>query len=96
MTEQDPRKNSEGYMDLTPYEAINNIEKEKIMDENKIVETPKTDIKPYVKTGKKRFNKVAHRRYKALKLMFGIANAMGFHVENRIILKDIKTGSTMD
>lgn len=85
MTEQDPRKNSEGYMDRTPYEAINNIEKEKIMDENKIVET-----------GKKRFNKVAHRRYKALKLMFGIANAMGFHVENRIILKDIKTGSTMD
>ena len=57
----DPRKNSSGYSDMTPYKALENIDSEK--------------------------------RFKTLlALIFRLCERYGFHLEERIVLKDKKTG----
>ena len=64
MTNDDMRKNSEGYSDPTVYNALKNIEKD----------------------GDERFHKL-------LDAIFTICELSGFHIEERIIVKEkhIKT-----
>lgn len=59
---KDERKNSEGYMDLTAYEAMKNIDRD---DE---------------------------RFHKLLDTIFSVCELAGFHIEERIVIKDKKTG----
>lgn len=56
------RKNAEGYLDLTAYDAMRNVEKEE-----------------------ERFRKL-------LDTIFSICELAGFHIEERIVIKDKKTG----
>lgn len=59
---KDDRKNTEGYLDRTAYEAIKNVEKEE-----------------------ERFRKL-------LDTIFAICELAGFHIEERIVIRDKKTG----
>lgn len=59
----DLKRNGSGYIDLTAYEAIKNIEK-------------RNDI---------RFEKF-------LGMLFSLSELCGFHFEERIVVKDIRTG----
>lgn len=59
---KDDRKNAEGYLDKTAYEAIKNVEKEE-----------------------ERFRKL-------LDTIFAICELAGFHIEERIVIRDKKTG----
>lgn len=59
---KDDRKNAEGYLDRTAYEAIKNVEKEE-----------------------ERFRKL-------LDTIFAICELAGFHIEERIVIRDKKTG----
>lgn len=62
---RDPRRNASGYMDLTAYEAIENVDRE-------------AD---------------AEKRYKKLlSTIFYICDLAGFHIEERIVIRDKKTG----
>lgn len=58
----DERRNSEGYMDLTAYEAMKNVDRD---DE---------------------------RFHKLLDTIFSLCELSGFHIEERIVIKDKKTG----
>ena len=62
---KDPRRNASGYMDLTAYEAIRNVEREAEAEE--------------------RFKKL-------LNTIFYICDLAGFHIENRLEIRDKKTG----
>lgn len=58
----DERKNSEGYPDLTFYEAMRSVDRD-------------------------------HERFqKLLDTIFSICELAGFHIEERIVIKDKKTG----
>lgn len=59
---KDDRKNAEGYLDRTAYEAIKNVEKEE-----------------------EKFRKL-------LDTIFAICELAGFHIEERIVIRDKKTG----
>lgn len=63
--EKDPRRNASGYLDLTAYEAIQNVEHERESEE--------------------RFRKL-------LGHIFYVCELAGFHLEERIVVKDVKTG----
>lgn len=94
---EDPRKNSEGYLDLTPYEAEKNIEKEKIamveQNENVISENQKIDTEKNLNDNyKPHFDPVKRRFYNVLDAIYKICMACGFRIEGRICLRDIKTG----
>lgn len=56
------RKNTEGYLDTTAYEAMRNVEKEE------------------------------ERFHKLLDTIFSLCELAGFHIEERIVIKDKKTG----
>lgn len=64
--ENDLKKNGSGYIDLTAYNAIKNIDRVSSED--------------------------AERFRKLLDTIFNICELSGFHVEEHIILKDLKTG----
>lgn len=59
---KDEKRNIEGYLDLTAYEAMRNIDR----DED--------------------------RFHKLLDTIFAICELSGFHIEERIVIKDKKTG----
>ena len=63
--EGNSKKNVEGYLDLTAYEAINNLELEAKREDD---------------------------FHKLLNTLFDICELSGFHIEGRIVLKDLKTG----
>lgn len=93
MSNKDPtfvsRRNFEGYLDLTAYEAERNIIMETL--ENNI-ETAETVEKTADDNTKKKYSKDTVRFFETLDLIFKICRLAGFHVEGRISLKDIKTG----
>lgn len=61
---ENPKKNSEGYSDPTPYEALNNIERSE-----------------------------EHERFrKFMGAMLRIAELSDFSIEERIVVKDKRTG----
>lgn len=62
MAKDDLRKNSEGYFDLTAYEAMRNIERDE------------------------------ERFHKLLDTIFALCELSDFHIEERIIIKDKRTG----
>ena len=64
-SKKDPRRNASGYMDLTAYEALRNIEREEEAEE--------------------RFKKL-------LTTIFTICDLAGFRIEERLIIRDKKTG----
>lgn len=59
---EDLKKNAEGYLDLTAYEAI------------------------------KKADSDAERFYKLIGCIFRICELSGFHIESRLVVKDLKTG----
>lgn len=63
MTNEDVRKNGEGYSDPTVYSALKNIEKDRDEQFHKLLDT-----------------------------IFTVCELAGFRVEERIVLKDKKTG----
>ncbi len=62
MAKDDLRRNDEGYLDLTAYEAMRNIER----DED--------------------------RFHKLLDTIFALCELSDFHIEERIVIKDKRTG----
>lgn len=62
MAKDDLRRNAEGYLDLTAYEAMRNIER----DED--------------------------RFHKLLDTIFTLCELSDFHIEERIVIKDKRTG----
>ena len=65
---ENPMKNSEGYTDLTPHDAIANMDAEE------------------------KERREAGRVTKLLHTLFYICNVAGYTVEERIVLKDRRTG----
>ena len=59
---KDEKRNIEGYLDLTAYEAMKNIDRDE------------------------------ERFHKLLDTIFAICELSGFHIEERIVIKDKKTG----
>lgn len=59
-----PKRNSEGYLDPTPYEAIKSIEE---------------------KEANERFSKF-------ISLLYKLCELCGYHIEERIVVKDVRTG----
>ena len=79
--------NGSGCMDLVAYKAIvaadNEREVEKVMKERKIKNNN------YVKENK---DEDQARLDHLMAIIFKICELAGFHLENRIVLKDVKTG----
>ena len=95
------RKNSEGYLDLTAFYAIVNIEgNEPIMDNEMILDLTQDEVSENVQEQteeqtekkKRKFNPDSARFYRLLNAIFTICSLAGFHVEGHIKLKDLKTG----
>lgn len=59
---RDDMRNSEGYLDLTAYEAMKNVDRDE------------------------------ERFHRFLDTIFSICELAGFHIEERIVIKDKKTG----
>ena len=95
------RKNSEGYLDLTAFYAIVNVEgNESVMDNEMILDLTQDEVSENVveqteeqpEKKKRKFNPDSARFYRLLNAIFTICSLAGFHVEGHIKLKDLKTG----
>lgn len=95
------RKNSEGYLDLTAFYAIVNVEgNELVMDNEMILDFTQDEASGNVveqteqteEKKKRKFNPDSARFYRLLNAIFTICSLAGFHVEGHIKLKDLKTG----
>lgn len=95
------KRNSEGYLDLTAYCAIVNVDgkdfymDENIMDnqiDNKIEEKFEKDDNTSQGTNKRKYDHRTVVFYRLLKVIFEICSMNGFHVEGHIKLRDMKTG----
>lgn len=92
------RKNSEGYLDLTAFYAIVNVEGNELVMDNEMVldftqdEASGNVVEQTEEKKKRKFNPDSARFYRLLNAIFTICSLAGFHVEGHIKLKDLKTG----